>query len=616
MAETGNEHTQGFLVGVRTPPAERFRALWESGQRIADTSRTFGPYLDLLEDQDFALAKDPLSHERMMRDCQIRSCIRLRQLVTASRKVEFLPREDSPMGREAAAFATAQWAKVRRPTEVLLNMLDAIPGGVSFNECVWTPDPDSFTWYTRDIVPAHKDRFRFTLQGELAILSQQDVFYGELVPPRVFMHHVYDPEPASFHNSGSEAQLYYGRGEFDRIYPWFLWKQLVLRLGFAYLDRLAYPIKVGRYPYRDATARAELLSLLQGLSHHRTVAWPGGDQWELDLIQTSATGHNVGMDYLNYIDTQMAKVILGSTLLQEPGERGSFGLGAAHIQSVFGSIVQADSANLCDTLEHTWVRWLFEVNNRPVRYAPKVTQAEGKTQDTVQTVDVLLTLADRGYPISIEQVAEMTGVRPAREGETLLGLSNPVNALGLDNMGANGIPGQQGSPSPQDLLKTFPQPRAQQRSPRVSMAGFLGSDRGICEKGTHPGPKKLDVDILPEHIIDPADVEKNAKKSSERLYRPTTKKTVSRKLGPVKYDKIASAASKNRMISFEYVNLKGEDKKYRVEPYSYRYRRGYVYLYGFDPAEGHIKSFFAHKLRNIRSGRKFEPRYEVEIGSM
>lgn len=612
MGESPN--TSGFLVGVKTPPAVRGRTYWSAGDRIADTSRMFGPYLDLLEDQDFALAKDPMAYERMMRDCQIRSCLRLRQLCTASRKVEFLPRQDSPAGKEGAAFATEQWAKIRRPTEVLLNMLDAIAGGVSFNEVVWTPDPETFSWYSREIVPAHKDRFRFTLNGELAILSQQDVFYGEIVTPRVFIHHVYDPEPASFHSPETEGNLYYGRGEFDRIYPWFLWKQLVLRLGFAYLDRLAYPIKVGRYPYRNDQARAEILSLLKDLTHHRSVAWPGGDQWELDVIQTSATGHNVGMDYLQYIDTHIAKNLLGSTLLQEPGERGSFGLGAAHIQSVFGSIVQADSASLCDTIENTWVRWLFELNGRPVCMAPKVVQAEGKTQDVTQTVDVLLTLADRGYPISIEQVAEMTGVRPAREGEALLSL-NPT--LGLDNQGMSFGQGSPfaGAKQPEDLLK----PNIQQRQPRVSMAS-LGKDRGITEKGAGGDPTKrkalraLDIDVDPEQVITDEELEKSAAKLKRNQYRPTTRKTVEKKLGPIKSDRIHRHALNSQTIHFDYVNLKGEDKHYRVEPYSYRYRRGYVYLYAYDPKAMHIKSFFAHKLRNIRGGASFTPRWEVEIG--
>lgn len=598
----------GFLAGVRTPSAERGRSLWEIGRRIADASRTFGPYLDLLNDQDFALAKDPQVYERMMRDCQVRSCLRLRQLCTASRKVEFLPRSDDPLGKEAAQFATCQWAKVRRPTEVLLNILDAIAGGVSFNEIVWEPDLTELAWHSPTIVPAHKDRFRFTTNGELAILSTQDVFYGEIVPPRVFIHHVYDPEPASFHNPEGESQLYYGRGEFDRIYPWFVWKMLVLRLGFAYLDRLAYPIKVGRYPYRNNEARAEMLNLLKDLTSHRVVAWPGGDQWELDLIQTSATGHNVGMDYLNYIDTQIAKVMLGSTLLQEPGERGSFGLGAAHIQSVFGSIVQADSSNLCDTLEHTWVKWLFELNGRPIQLAPKVVQAEGKTADIVQTVDVLLTLADRGYPISIEQVAEMTGVRPAREGETTLGMNT---ALGLDNQG--GMQHGPGSPFSGASQPDEMQSRVQKREPRVSMAS-LGKDRGITEKGAG-GLPKLCVDITPEGACKTEDIEKNAKLPTGK-YKVASRKTVERKLGPVKTDKLIKNALLSKSIHFDYVNLQGEDKHYRVEPYSFRFRRGYVYLYAYDPETLSIKSFFAHKIRNIRGGRVFSPRFQVELGEV
>lgn len=584
------------VFGVKQPPPPRDRAGWLPNKRIADASRLFGPYIDVLFDSDFSLRKDPQSYEKMMRDCQIRSCIRLRQLTTAARKVEFLPRDESPMSQAAALFHTRAWNKVRRPTEVLLNILDAIPRGCSFNEIVWKPQEDDFTWQSENIVPVHKDRFRFTLDGEMVLVSPHDIFYGEQVPPRVFMHHKYDPEPTSFEEPEKEGRLYFGYGEFDRIWPWFHFKQLMLRLGFAYVDRLAFPIKVGRYPYRDGAAKAETQAFLQQLDHHRTALWPSDSGYDIDFLQTSATGHNVAMEWVLYFDSQITKVLLGSTLMQDPGDKGSFAMSAVHNKSVFGALTEADSVSLCDTLESNWGQWLCEMNSIPKCYNPKVTQSGGKSQDLDKVVDTMLLLSDRGFPVSVEQVAELTDIRPAREGETLLGLDlmNPEAGISVQNGGGNApfgeLPERTDGPQLQDA--------AAGKGPRSSFSFYNGNQKNC-----------LTVDVLPEKSVKYDDVE--GKKSS--LYVPATDEQARRKLGVRKHAWVKRHAQNNCRIIFTYTNLKSETKQYDVEPYSYRYRRGNVYLYAFDPSDNTIKSFFAHKLSNIKRGKLFRPKWVVEI---
>lgn len=586
-------NTDGFSFGIRLPDTDRSRAFWVPGRRIASPSRTYGPYIDRLEDPDFALQKDAKAYDRMWRDCQIRSCLRLRQLATASRKIEFLPREDSIMGKAAAEFATRKWALVRRPQEVLLNILDAIPSGASINECVWKPDKKDFSWYTEEISPVHKDRFTFSLDGELCLITPEDPFYGETVPPRVFIHHRYDPEPAKFSDPGLEARLYFGQGEFDRIWPYYLYKQLVMRLGFTYLDRLAFPIPVGKYPFRSKEARAEVENIITKVHQRRGLAYPGDEGWDFDFIQTSNTGHNVSMEWVTYFDNQIAKVILGSVLLQEPGERGSFALGVNHSTTVFGTICEFDSGSLCDTLENSWCKWLFTMNGMSEALSPRVTQASGKTQDVSQVVDIMLLLADRGYPISVEQVSETTGIRPARIGETLLTMKMDGS---YDMQHGDNSPFA-GTKKPSDLPNKTEEATGRKRS-------SIPTGEAL--------PYTLNIDILPEHSVLLEDIEHHA---ASGLYKPASAKRVSSKLGPLKAERIRRSASEARMIQFNYVNLKGERKEYYVEPYSYRYRRGFVYLYAFDPEDGRIKSFFAHKLTSIRKGKKFNPRWKVEIAA-
>jgi len=618
--ENQGDNSNRVIFGIKTPTAPRARSGWSPGGRVADTSTMFGPYIDILNDADFSLQRDPKAHDKMMRDCQIRSCLRLRGLTTAARKVEFLPREDSDAGREAAKFATTQWDRVRRQSEVILNILDATAKGSSFQEIMWVPDKETMSWYSEHILPVHKNRFGFTLEGEMVLKTPQDIFYGETLPPRVFIHHRYDPEPASFDNPETESRLYFGQGEFDRIYPWFYWKMLVMRLGFAYLDRLAFPIKVGRYPHRNEDARNQFAQILKDIDHHRYCLYPGGENWDLDFIQTQATGHNVAMEWINYIDGQITKVLLGSTLMQEPGERGSFALGASHTQNVFGALAEFDSRCLCDTLEHTWVRWLFELNSLPKQLAPKVTQASGKSLEVTQLVDIMLLLSERGYPVSVEHIAETTGIRPAREGETLISVD--------PSQGLSGMQHGPGSPfsqvmNPNDLLNV-PTMAGQETPVRSSSVvvpekNSLSSDRGITTKGAESlakvddsEVKRLLLDIAPEKSVSLEDVEKHIGVKAY-LYGKPKSEVVKRKLGPIKSSKVAKYASEGRRIKFIYTNLERETKEYDVEPYSYRFRNGFVYLYAYDPKDRHVKSFFVHKVTNILGGRKFKPRWLVEI---
>lgn len=83
---------------------------------------------------------------------------------------------------------------------------------------------------------------------------------------------------------------------------------------------------------------------------------------------------------------------------------------------------------------------------------------------------------------------------------------------------------------------------------------------------------------------------------------------------------LRDAALDNRLVEITYQKTTtGETKKYRLEPYSFRYLRMNVgirkSLFGYDTKEKKIKSF---AMRNIKSIdmllQTFSPRWPVEIG--
>lgn len=83
---------------------------------------------------------------------------------------------------------------------------------------------------------------------------------------------------------------------------------------------------------------------------------------------------------------------------------------------------------------------------------------------------------------------------------------------------------------------------------------------------------------------------------------------------------IAEGAKRVVQIIITYTKITtGETKKYRIAPYSYRYRKlsiGYrKVLFGWDMDDPRIKSFVLNNIKNVViTDRKFTPKWPVEFG--
>ena len=83
---------------------------------------------------------------------------------------------------------------------------------------------------------------------------------------------------------------------------------------------------------------------------------------------------------------------------------------------------------------------------------------------------------------------------------------------------------------------------------------------------------------------------------------------------------ISTAASELKQVMIIYKKTTtAEVKRYRVAPYSYRYRRLKVGLrkmfFAYDMADKHIKGFALKNIRTVEIlSKKFRPKWPVEIG--
>lgn len=86
---------------------------------------------------------------------------------------------------------------------------------------------------------------------------------------------------------------------------------------------------------------------------------------------------------------------------------------------------------------------------------------------------------------------------------------------------------------------------------------------------------------------------------------------------------ISEGAMRRRKVVFRYRKRSGQIKLYKVEPYSYRFRklkegiRKVLFAYHHDPANKRnrsIKSFVLRDIKNVKiTGEPFRPRYKVEM---
>ena len=85
---------------------------------------------------------------------------------------------------------------------------------------------------------------------------------------------------------------------------------------------------------------------------------------------------------------------------------------------------------------------------------------------------------------------------------------------------------------------------------------------------------------------------------------------------------IGQAATRLLQIEMTYKKeTTGEVKKYRVAPYSYRYRhlRSGIrkMFFAYDMDDRHIKGFVLRNIRKVEIlRRRYSPKWDVEIGSM
>ncbi len=405
------------------------------GHRSAHMDTLFGNYIDVLRDPSRARMKDPDAGNRMRQDLQILGCLNVRKLATVQLRREFQPANGSPEAGLIASRFDRLWRQQYREGEAVSSMLDAILDGITIMEAKWERNQDDFTVGINRLFPVAKDRFVFAKDGALALLTRQNLFYGDRVHPWQFFKHVYNPTGGSWSRPEDEARIYWGRGLEDSIFPTYYFKTVVLNFYTRWLQRVASPKFVARYPYKDPTARAIAMALLEAFENDEELAFPSGEEWAVDMLEASKTTADSFGSFVEYCDRQLSKAILGSTLIIDQGDVGTQSLGEVHERTTFGRISEFDRAGFVETMNSEVVPVIGQLNRIPRPLWPRFMMPLDETSPArLQILEAYQMLQSLGFDVTAEMVTETTGFRRALPGETLLAMPMPQ---GMDSLGNN-----------------------------------------------------------------------------------------------------------------------------------------------------------------------------------
>lgn len=167
-----------------------------------------------------------------------------------------------------------------------------------------------------------------------------------------------------------------------------------LQFWLKFLEKYAVPYFIGKYePGASDEQKEEILATLVKMVQDAVAAIPNDSSVEIIEASGKSASAEIFKDFIEEMNKNISKNILGQTLTTEQGDTGSYALGKVHNQ-VREDIIESDIRLVEETL-NTLLLWVHELNfnddNPPVieLYSPKpVTQEEASIDKTAYDMGV------------------------------------------------------------------------------------------------------------------------------------------------------------------------------------------------------------------------------------
>jgi len=361
-------------------------------------------------------------YERVLRDDQVHACFQQRIKSHTMRRWDVQSADDRRDSKKAAEFIRQQLDRIHFDN-LTEKMLYGILLGFAVAEIEYEPEGDYLVW--KAITVQKQERFRFDPDGNLLFRSW-DSYLGQPVPDRKFWF---------FSTGGWHDSDPYGLGLAYHLYFPVLFKTNTMKFWVTYSELFGNPGLIGKYfPNATQEQQDKLLEALQAFRRNFATIIPEGMSIEMLEAQRVSTAGLYESLY-DKMDKAIAKIILSQTMTTEEGS--SYAQAVVH-GSVKDAIVQADCDLICDSFNHSCVRWLIDFNRShfPTAGYPMVWRESTNKPDQKMEADKDKILFDMGFRLTQGRVDEIYGegqyqdLRARSEGDAAVALdSSQVQSL-------------------------------------------------------------------------------------------------------------------------------------------------------------------------------------------
>ncbi len=326
-------------------------------------------------------------------DGHLRSVIEARTLAVAGKEWTVLPGADDPLSVAASELLSAALTRTNF-SDAIAYIVGARYYGYSLTEIQWERvGPDVLpTWF---ITIPHR-RVAFDAADRPTIINDLNTIEGESLEPGRFVYAT---------NTGGPITTRVARSGLMRTATWYaLFKRWSWRDWVIYAEKFGIPMVIGTH---DEGATEEQVTKLED-----TVTNIGEDgqaiksrDVEVEIKEVVQTDTNLHKGIVEEANTEISKLITGSTLTTDSGGPGSFALGKVHETRSFDLVV-ADAKLVARRFAEDVARPFLKFNGFEGAAVPRLTIAIARETDPGARLKEFTGAQSIGVDVDSEQVRE------------------------------------------------------------------------------------------------------------------------------------------------------------------------------------------------------------------
>jgi phage gp29-like protein len=333
-------------------------------------------------------------YDELKRDAHAAAVLAKRKIAVTSRPFTVTPASRAAKDILAADLVRMALGRLRF-SKVCKSLLGATLKGFAVSEVIWEAHAGYFL--PGAIKSRRQQRFVFSTDEELRLLTRERPVEGIELPPRKFIVHTH----------GDEAGPY-GLGVGHVIFWPVFFKRQGITFWLTFADKFGSPTAIGKYPV-GATKddQSKLLAALAAIAQDAGVIVPEGMVIEF-LEATRKDSIDTYEKLCRYMDEQISEAVLGETMTTTAKGAGVGGNQAAVHNDVRIELAKDDAFALCDTLNTSIVQWIVEVN-MPSATPPVVSFSFSGASDLVALAQRDLTLSKMGWEATPDYIVRTYG---------------------------------------------------------------------------------------------------------------------------------------------------------------------------------------------------------------